>query len=155
MKTTILAAALSALVAAAPPTARVEMFTGRDAAALLHQCSRAAPSAGEGWYSPSPAQVDTLERAVAAHAPAGGAMAPQDHVTFHGVADLRARYAVQVAGVIRRGRRYVYGNFTPLRMAGQRRGVPTVVCDGGIAFFGAEVDAATGAVTSFDVNGNA
>lgn len=146
-------AAASLVLVAAAPSPRVFVLGGSAAAALLHQCSRAAPAPGQAWFRPTPVEISALEDAVAARSPTAPGMVPQDHVTFRNVADLRARYEIEVAGIVRDGRRYVYGNFVPTG-ASRARLHPTIVCDGGMSFFGVEYDVAARRITRYDSNGS-
>lgn len=137
------------LLAAGQP--RVTVFTGRDATALLRQCSRTAP-APLGLWRPSEADIATAE-AETATAVGPRARPPSGRFSgqFTGLADLRRRWRVEATGVTEGGRRLVYLNFVPAQMTPGGRG-PTVVCDGGAQFFGAAVDLATRRVT-VDFNG--
>ena len=65
----------------------------------------------------------------------------------------------QYIGLVRGGRRFVYGNFYPLevdRHAGNPdrwRSEPVMVCDGGPVFFGVEYDVEANRVTHLAFNG--
>ena len=120
-----------------PPPAAVALpadaviFDGSAVPLMLRQCSRAAPSPGEGTRQPG--QPDW------SRAPDG--------------------WQRQYVGILRGGRRFVYGNFIP-REVGQQsadpdqwRRAPTQICDGGPAFFGVEYDVAARRFTHFAFNG--
>lgn len=77
-------------------------------------------------------------------------------VDAHDLASIRRNYAVEIVGVVRSGRRFVYGNYYPLIMQdGIKHALPgaTVVCDGGRRFFGVEIDASSGHLTHMAFNG--
>jgi hypothetical protein len=66
----------------------------------------------------------------------------------------------QYVGIVRGGRRFIYGNFYPRRSdadigfaAPDWRTRPTSICDGGAVIFGAEYDVGTGRFTQIDFNG--
>jgi hypothetical protein len=118
---------------------------------LLRQCSRGAPAAGEAGWQPGADQIAALEAALPA---ALTARDDQDWSRFPG--DWRRQYV----GLVRGGRRYVYGNFFPRRTGddigpGRWRTEPVLVCDGGPAFFGVEYDVEAGRITRLDFNGMA
>lgn len=142
------------IMAAAPQ--RVTVFTGSAAPEMLRQCSRGAPKAGTGWFRPSVAEISRLDRATVVELAKPGA--PRDRAKIDGLASLRRGYAVEVVGIVRDGRRYVYGSYLPMMF---QEGVkeaathPTIVCDGGPTLFGVEIDARTGRVTHVAFNGHA
>lgn len=151
---TIIRMAAAITVFAAPAAAerpmRTTVLTGKDRAAVLKQCSRATPAAGSGWFAPTPAQIAALDRAAAVRFDGRGRVPRAKDAR-----DLARRFAVEVVGIVRGGRRYVYGNYYRLDMQeGQKDAyVPTVVCDGGPSFFGVEIDTVTGEVTHYATNG--
>lgn len=155
MKTCI--AAMAAIIAMTGPASaakpqRATVLTGKAMSEVLKQCSRAAPLKGEGWFKPTTAQIATLDR-LAATKLTGRTGVPKIRTG----AELTRRYAVEVVGIVRGGRRFVYGNYYPLSMQEGMKDapVPMVVCDGGASFFGIEMDATRGVVTQFDTNGRA
>jgi hypothetical protein len=154
MRRTIICVAALMAVSGTPAAAELPMRTtvlsGKDRAAVLRQCSRSTPDAGSGWFKPSAAQIAALDRAAAARYDGRGRV-----LRVRGAGDLARRFAVEVVGIVRGGRAYVYGNYYRLDMQeGQKEAyVPTVVCDGGPSFFGVEIDAATGKVTHYATNG--
>lgn len=61
----------------------------------------------------------------------------------------------QYIGIVRGGRRVIYGNFFP-NAPGERaqwRQAPVIVCDGGPVFFGVEFDADRGVILDIEFNG--
>lgn len=143
--------AMTASASAARPQ-RAVTLTGKAMTEVLKQCSRVAPIKGEAWFKPTAAQIATLDRLAAAKLNGHGGI-----TKVGGAAELKRRYAVEVVGIVRGGRRFVYGNYYPLSMQEGMKDapVPMVVCDGGASFFGIEMDAARGVVTQFDTNGRA
>lgn len=137
----LLAAFLLASVPSVTPN-RVVIIPALNAPKLLKQCSRPSPSAGSSWFAPTPEQVEALERAVVARNP-----------RFGPLSSLRRMWRVEAVGIVRGGRHFVYGNFAPASQPPVPAGVPTIVCDGGDLFFGAEIDATTGRLTHFASNG--
>lgn len=132
------------IAAAAPMAGQVTTFVGKDAVRLLAQCSRSAPQAGDRFFRPDAAAIAALERAVAARDPGVG-----------GIGGLRRGWVLEATGIVRNGRRHVYGSFTPSRFhaAATTHDVPTVICDGGPTIFGAEIDLGTGRITHWAANG--
>ena len=137
----LLAIALASSTPAPAPN-RVVLVPAHNAPGLLKQCSRPTPPAGSSWFAPTATQVDALERAVVARNPRFGPLPA-----------LRRMWRVEVIGIVRGGRRFVYGGFAPTSQPPTPAGVPTVVCDGGDLFFGAEIDASNGRLTHFARNG--
>lgn len=139
--------------AAAALPADAVIFDGSAVPLMLRQCSRAAPSPGEGTWRPDPADVAALEAALAAALTARRQPGQPD---WSRAPDGWQR---QYVGILRGGRRFVYGNFIP-REVGQQsadpdqwRRAPTQICDGGPAFFGVEYDVAARRFTHFAFNG--
>ncbi len=115
---------------------------------LLAQCSRDAPDAGQGTWSPSWADVAALEAALpAALAASSMGKALQSPTPPEG-------WRRQYVGYVRNDRRLVYGNFYPSRdEIPNWRTEPVIVCDGGPAFFGVEYDARARRILRVDFNG--
>ena len=122
---------------------------------MLRQCSRATPSPGQSTWQPTAADVLRFEAAlphalVALPAPGGvdWRSAPQG-------------WAREYVGIVRGGRRLIYGNFYPdeiadtLVAAERRSQEPIVICDGGPGVFGAEYDVAADRITHLAFNGAA
>ena len=136
--------------AALPPDAAI--LDGRTVATLLRQCSRATPAPGDGTWQPSPEDVAALEAGLPAALAAAGRSevrgAPQG-------------WRRQYVGIVRGGRRFIYGNFFPHAVANDYgpsnadrwRREPTLICDGGPAFFGVEYDVAARRFTHLAFNG--
>ena len=131
---------------------------------LLLQCSRPAPVKGEGGFQPDPADIAALEAGLAqaiAHRDAYPPNIGGRAVPMPGSLDLLQApkgFKRQYAGIIRGGRRYIYGNFFPAsEFTGDGHNdlasSPVAVCDGGPAFFGAEFDIAAGRFTHLAFNG--
>ena len=119
---------------------------------LLNQCSRSAPQAGEGTWQPAEADIDRLEALL----PAALAAAPQ--AQGEDFSQLLTRWRRQYVGMVRGGRRYVYGNFLaggPDEDPPQWRTQAAIVCDGGPPFFGVELDVEAGRITHLAFNGSA
>jgi hypothetical protein len=120
--------------------------------ALLQQCSRSAPEAGEGTWQPTAADIAALEAALPAalaeRARPETANAPQG-------------WRRQYGGIVRGGRRFIYGNFTPQgpNLDGpdptRWRTSVQIVCDGGPSFFGVEYDVEARRFTHLAFNGSA
>jgi hypothetical protein len=120
--------------------------------AMLRQCSRAAPAAGEGSWRPGPADIAALEAAL----PAGLAAQNRPGVDWSRAPEGWLR---QYVGLLRGGRRFIYGNFVPASLggddpAGRWRDAPAIICDGGPAFFGVEYDVEARRFTHFAFNGS-
>ena len=120
---------------------------------ILRQCSRAAPAAGEGSWQPAPSDIAALEAALAAGLAAQRRPGPDWSRAPEG-------WKRQYVGILRGGRRFIYGNFVP-SSAGAAGSQPSrwrseviMVCDGGPAFFGVEYDVAARRFTHFAFNGS-
>ena len=114
-----------------------------------------SPANGEATWQPGAADIAALEAALpaalAAQKPTGApdwSRAPQG-------------WRRQYVGLVRGGRRFLYGNFYPRSADEYRqdpdqwRREPVMVCDGGPAFFGVEYDVEAGRFTHFGFNGMA
>jgi hypothetical protein len=62
-------------------------------------------------------------------------------------------YLRQYVGIVRKGHRYVYGNFVPRHGDGPATDKPIIVCDGGPVFFGAEFDVSARKISHLAFNG--
>jgi len=145
-----LATSMSAGDASAGPPTRTTVLSGKAAREVLRQCSRPTPEAGTAFFRPVATQIDRLDRAVVS---SRNARLPVGARTLRG---MRSGYAVEVVGIVRSGRRFVYGSYYPLSMQEGLKSAstsPTIVCDGGSRFFGAEIDAATGRLVHIAFNG--
>jgi hypothetical protein len=154
MRLPLLALALSgaALMAASP-----QMILSPDAvvmppsktAALLRQCSRQTPPPGSAGWMPRMADIVALERSLpkALHA-----QSPDKNQNW---LSAPAGWRRQYVGMIRGGKRLIYGNFFPKRTdeGNGWRSVPMIICDGGPVFFGVEFDVQTQRFTHLAFNG--
>jgi len=133
-----------------PLPADAAILDGAQAPTLLRQCSRSTPEPGESNWQPSSADIAGLEAALPAALAAEGRRettgAPQGWLR-------------QYAGIVRGGRRFIYGNFVPAgvgRDSAQpdrwRTQVQTI-CDGGPSFFGVEYDVEARRFTHMAFNG--
>lgn len=120
---------------------------------MLRQCSRRSPPAGEATWQPAAADIVALEAALPAALAANHAPGSPDG------SRLNADWLRQYVGLLRGGRRFIYGNFFP-REAGpvpgepdRWRSQPVIVCDGGPSFFGVEYDVEAGRIMQVDFNG--
>lgn len=85
-----------------------------------------------------------------------GALAAEQRARAMSFSDLLNKWQRQYVGIVRGGKRYVYGNYFPVSDINERvewRLKPMIVCDGGARFFGAEFDVAAGRMTRLDFNG--
>lgn len=67
--------------------------------------------------------------------------------------DIPVGYHRQYVGVVRDGRRFIYGNFAPRDLEPGVLNRPIIVCDGGPQFFGVEYEPATERFTLVSFNG--
>jgi len=137
----------AAMAAALPPGAVV--LPGERVDAMLQQCSRGTPAKGEATWQPQPKDILALE-----------ALLPAALSRHFGRGDPRwttapAGWGRQYVGIVRGGRRFIYGNYFPKRDSKplSPTGGPTIVCDGGPDFFGVEYDVAARRITRLDFNG--
>lgn len=100
---------------------------------ILRQCSRDAPSAGEGTWQPTSVHINALEAALPAELLKRRAAGHPSWTNFP-----RA-WTRQYVGIVRQGRRFVYGSFVPAGWKTDEQ-QPITICDGGPAIFGAEYD---------------
>jgi len=125
------------------------VLSGRDANSLLNQCSRTVPKSGQSTWQPSEKDLDAFEAAL----PSALSKSSERETNF---GDVLSRWRRQYIGLVRGGRRYIYGNYFPVSMSEEFpkwRTEPAMVCDGGPAFFGAEFDVQAGRFTQLDFNG--
>ena len=170
LRLALLAAGLALVADCARPSPSVNLpegayvLDGEAGLGLLSQCSRATPAKGEATFHPDAADIVRLEAELPqaivdrAHIPPGGDWPHLDPAIAKSFAQAPKGWWRQYVGLVRQGRRFVYGNFVPAA-----RGVaedpaalaksPEVVCDGGPAFFGAEYDPAAGRFTHLAFNG--
>ncbi len=124
-------------------------------AATLATCSRNAPMATGGFFTPSPADITKLESDLATLLSISTENAGQSASFAVDLSSYRREYI----GYQRDGARMIYGNFLPvLRRSNPVRmrsnGLPTIACDGGAAFFGVEYAIADGKVEAVRFNGS-
>ena len=146
--------ACGAADAGLPPDAAV--LPGTSLRDLLGQCSRGAPEAGEATWQPGAADIAALEAALPA--------ALRESPPRFGNRDWSRApegWRRQYAGIIRGGRRTIYGNFFPSDAGGSPENPDrwrldaVIICDGGPAFFGVEYDVVSGRILRLDFNGMA
>jgi predicted small lipoprotein YifL len=150
--------ACGAMGPALPPDAVI--LPGSAAAEMLHQCSRQSPAPGESNWMPASGDIAVLEAALA------NALQPRQEIRgrhFPNEPDwarVPQGWRRQYVGIVRGGRRFIYGNFYPRRPDGtpppgeeQWRAGPIVVCDGGPVFFGVEYDVEAGRFSQIAFNG--
>ena len=124
-------------------------------ARLLRQCSRDEPPLGEGDWRPAPEHIAALELALPQ---ALSARRRADHPDWSRAPQGWRR---QYVGIVRQGRRFIYGSFYPRNSGGEFeawardwRTVPVIICDGGPSFFGVEYDVEAGRFTHVAFNGS-
>ena len=116
---------------------------------LLHQCSRKSPPPAEGTWSPTLSDVQKFEALLPSMLIERGA-----RLDAEGVLGQSAR---QYAGIIRDGRRYLYGSFFPadtVRAAPEWRTKALKICDGGPRVFGIEIDIESRTISHIAFNGH-
>ncbi|MGH6950356.1 MAG: hypothetical protein ACREH4_05765 [Vitreimonas sp.] len=136
----------------APATRTV--LSGEQAMALARQCSRISPGLVESTWTPSAAELDALDNALAAYLAqrleqAGSTASPGE-------------YYRQAAGFVIGGRRVIYVN--GVHSGAVERVNPNhpfdwrtqahMICDGGAITFGVEYDPATSQLSNFAFNGS-
>jgi hypothetical protein len=137
------------------------VLNGKLATQLLHQCSRQAPRAGESTWQPGAAEIVQLETALPKALKS--AQARKDfywtrinpHYFQIGLEWSKAPegWRRQYVGLLRGGRRFVYGNFFRSDLGENLwRTQPVIACDGGPSFFGAEYDVEAQQFTHIDFN---
>lgn len=132
------------------PPATTDLAHPAAAKAMLEQCSRDAPAPGESGWTPQLADIRRFEAALP--------KAPQqpyvpNRAAVRGAPDGWLR---QYVGIVRGGRRYIYGNFVPhemMNLVPVTQGEAIMIRDGGHSIFGAEYDVQGGRVTHLGFNG--
>lgn len=126
------------------------VFAGEKALELSEPCSRVRPQV-EGTWTPSPAQIEAMEPALAQFA------AEQLRAQWPNADDIDvAQYRRQYGGLIIEGRRVIYVNAFQLGQYDDLdawRSFPHVICDGGPIMFGVEYEPATRSFRNFAFNG--
>ena len=127
-----------------------------DVERMLDQCSRDAPEKAQGIWRPSASEIRRFEARVAADLPRRfntlGSVAPEERAKLE---KFPSGFWREYLGIVRDGRRHIYGNFGPLdrpAAAAAFSGGPTVVCDGGPVYFGVEYDPDHDAATHWGFN---
>ncbi|HYJ53524.1 MAG TPA: hypothetical protein VEW04_10180 [Allosphingosinicella sp.] len=124
---------------------------------MLRQCSRSAPAPGEATWQPTAGDVAALETALAAALRGREEIARDHYATDPDWALAPRGWWRQYVGIVRSGRRFIYGNFYPRRPENAQlpnwRTAPVGICDGGPVFFGAEWDVAAHRFTQIAFNG--
>jgi hypothetical protein len=140
----------SAPLAAADLPARAIILPSSTVGAILKQCSRLAPAAGEGTWQPAAADIKALEAALTAK------LASTVYANSFELKAFPKNWLRQYVGIIRLGHHFIYGSFAlgngSLYVRDLRR-QPVIVCDGGTNFFGAEYDVQRRTFTQIDFNG--
>ena len=144
--------AIAAPDAALPEGAAILDEAQRDA--LLRQCSRSTPPPGESGWRPGAADIVAMEAAVAAALRQRRGAGEPDWARFPSI------WRRQYVGVVRGGRRYIYGNAFPVDPFAASdpdrwRRETALICDGGPSFFGVEYDVEAGRITHIAFNGSA
>jgi hypothetical protein len=120
---------LAAPAAAQEVRGDAAILPGSQVQAILDQCSRSTPPMGQSSWRPTWRDIEALEAALP------GALAADP--LGRGLVDRQppTGWVRQYVGVVRDGRRFIYGNFTPAR-GGPSSEDPSriaIVCDGGPA----------------------
>ena len=136
----------------APETRTV--LSGEQAMALARQCSRISPGPVQSEWTPSAAELDALDTALAFFL--------AQRLEEAGATASPGEYYRQVAGFVIGGRRVIYVN--GVHSAAVERVNPNhpfdwrtqahLICDGGPITFGVEYDPATGQFSNFAFNGS-
>jgi len=117
------------------------VMAGANAAGLLHPCSRDAPLAVQGTWQPRAQDILAVERVLRQTLVSRPPYGDADWSKAPG------GWRRQYIGIVRNGRRYIYGNFFPKRDDRLWRVEPVVYCDGGPKYFGVEYDVASRRIT--------
>jgi hypothetical protein len=111
---------------------------------VLNQCSRPRPEHDSLSWTPSKADIDTLERLYPSTV--GSIDVPRPE-----------KYCFQYAGFTHGGKRYIYVNAYPRDFSGARdmdwSQKSLVICDGGPGFFGMIYDVAGHSFSDLGFNG--
>ena len=112
---------------------------------LMKPCSRPGPKAVTGFWEPTPAQVQSIEKRLPAFLAKGGHKAK--------LSDSCRQYI----GIISHGKKLIYLNAFPT-IFGSRptmnwKTTAVIVCDGGDSVWGVEFDPADNSFYAFEANG--
>ncbi|MDB5470643.1 MAG: hypothetical protein JWR84_2203 [Caulobacter sp.] len=135
----------------AAPQANVARLPASEAKDLLKQCSREDGAPFQSAFRPTMAEVRAMQ--VALPAALAADTRPQGPSIDRPLSGWRGQYV----GVVRDGRRYVYGNFLPVGSGDGPNDWTTkalIVCDGGARFWGAEHDISANRITHLAYNGS-
>jgi len=126
------------------------------AAGLLHQCSRKAPKPGEGGWTPGKDDIARLEARIPGIVALATELSGPGTGARGGLRDAPRGWLRQYVGIVRGGKRFIYGNFLPKASGdwGAWRTEPMIVCDGGPVFFGVEYDVEADRITDLAFNGS-
>lgn len=102
---------------------------------LLDQCSRNTPKAVVSYWQPSSADIDNLERRLPVYL--SKSARPPD-----------GEYAGTYIGIVTKGRKLIYGSFSP-----HLGPEPEMVCDGGRQFWGIVFDPSNNSFADLEFNG--
>jgi hypothetical protein len=143
--------ALPACSASAPQPGDYVLLPPSAMAKALDQCSRSAPHASGAW-TPTPEQLAAAE----SHLSQLSSLAARQGLPAQ-IADPKASFR-QCVGVVVDNHRFIYVNAVPpdsidSPRGGNRSDGPTMVCDGGPAFWGALYDPDTGTFSQLAANG--
>jgi hypothetical protein len=120
---------------------------GGAVSAMLRQCSRDTPARGEDSWRPSWKDIAPMEAAL----PKALADPSASAIRYRNPRDWRRQYV----GIVRNGRRFIYGNYFPNSFGGDYwRKKPVNICDGGSKLFGAEYDVEARRIDHLSYNGD-
>lgn len=123
--------------------------------ALLQQCSRATPQNIKKYWTPTQADIDSLEHQFkqVLKLKNGVCDAYSQHV-YH-----LEEFGYQYTGVTIKGKRYIYINAFHISerqvIDPKYKTIPHIVCDGGSGYWGALFSLETGTFSQLEFNGDA
>lgn len=145
-----LALTLVAVTCLGQQTKNSVVLPSSEAKSVMRLCSRSGPSAIDGGWQPSPADIALLE----VHLFEISALRPRCCSPASDKSP--ASFFRQYLGVVIGGRRLIYVNAFPADFARQDwRSKMVNVCDGGPFFWGVLFDPATATFSDFSTNGAA
>lgn len=142
---------LTSCATSATTSTNIARLPATEAKDLLKQCSREDGAPFQSAFRPSKAEVRAMLAALPAALAADAR--PQGPSIDRPLSDWRGQYV----GIIRDGRRYIYGNFLPVGSGDGPNDWTTkalIVCDGGPRFWGAEFDIAANRIIHLAYNGS-
>jgi hypothetical protein len=131
-------------------------------AAVLEQCSRDTPAKGTRYFVVDPDTIISFEKQLVLRLSTDGFFKHmQDDLDKYDPDPTRPPLTLanywgrDLLGIERDGKKFVYGNYYPLRDGDtqSKNSEPTIVCDGGEIFFGAEFDVSNGIISHLAFNG--